>query len=116
MLQSPDSDCPRSRAEAHGDGKPGEEITRQDGVNEEGSIPDTPRGPEGSERTLHVDILLAQRVVRDAMEEDEECLEQGCMLSASEYGEEGVDSSSNWVECGLDRKHSTRSVFDWGYA
>ena len=112
MLQPLDSDPLRSRV----DRKTGEGITRQDVVNEEGSAPDTPRGPEGSEQALHVDILLAQRVVRDAMQEDEECLGQSCMLSASECGEEAVDSSSNWVECGLDRKHSTRSVFDWGYA
>lgn len=87
---------------------------------EEGAIcPDTPRGPGGSEQILHVDILLAQRVVRDAMQEDGECTGfsyQSCMLSASECGEEAVDSNSNWSECGLDRKHSTRSVFDWGYA
>ena len=111
-LEPPDSDILRSRV---GD-EVGEGIIRQDRVNKEGSIPDTPRGPGGSESTLHVDIVLAQRVVRDAMQEDEECLGQSCMLSVSECGEEAADSSSNWVECGLDRKHSTRSVFDWGYA
>ena len=115
MLEPPGSDALRSGLKAHKDRKPGEGIIHQDRVNE-GSIPGSPRGPEGCEQTLHVDILLAQRVVRDAMEEDEGCLGQPCMLSASEYGEEVVDSSSNWLECGLDRKHSTRSVFDWGYA
>ena len=116
MLGPQDPDILRSGVEAHRDGKLGEGITRQDCVNEEGSVLDTPRGPGVSEQTVHVDILLAQRVVRDAMWEDEECLGQSCMLSASECGEEAVDSSSDWVECGLDRKHSTRSVFDWEYA
>ena len=116
MLEPPGSDALRSRMEVHRDRKPGEGIIRQDCVNEEGSIPDAPRGPEGSEQELHADILLAQRVVRDVMQEDEECLGQSYMQPALECGEEAVDSSSNWAECGLDRKHSTRSVFDWGYA
>lgn len=116
MLEPPDSDTLRSRVGVHRDRKPGEGIIRQDCVNEEGSILDTPRGLGGPKQTLHVDILLAQRVVRDAMQEEEESLGQPCALSASECGEEAVDSDSNWLECGLDRKHSTRSVFDWGYA
>lgn len=118
LCQQPsDSDTLRSRVGVHRDRGPGEGIIRQECVNEEeGSIPNTSRGPEGFEQTLHVDVLLAQRVVRDAMWEDEECLGQSCVLSTSECGEEAVDSSSNWLECGLDRKYSTRSVFDWGYA
>ena len=85
----------------------------------EESDPETPRGIGGPEQTLHVDVLLAQRVARDAMQEDEESVGfpiQSSMPSASECGEEAVDSSCNLSECMLDRKHSTRSVFDWGYA
>ena len=112
----PASDNLRPRMEIRRDGKSWEEGTTRPGCAFEEESPDTPRGPE---RTLHVDVLLAQRVVRDAMQEDGErggFPNQPCMLSASECGEEAVDSGSNWPECGLDRKHSTRSVFDWGYA
>ena len=106
----------RSRVEVRRDEKLGEGIIRRACAIEEESIPDTPRGTEGVEQNLHVDIVLAQRVVREAMQEDEECLGQSCMLSASECGEELTESGSDWQECGLGRKHSTRSVFDWGYA
>jgi len=122
MLESPThpgSDALRSKVETRRDGKSWEGSVRPGCAFEEESNADTPRGPERPEQALHVDVLLAQRVVRDAMQEDRECEGfpyQSCMLSASECGEEAVDSSSNWSECGLDRKHSTRSVFDWGYA
>lgn len=106
----------RSRVEVRRDEKLGEGIIRRACVTEEESIPDTPRGTEGAEQNLHVDILLAQRVVREAMQEDEEPLGRSYMLSASELGEELTESGSDWQECGLGRKHSTRSVFDWGYA
>jgi len=112
----PGSDTLRSTMEIRRDGKPGETDTR---VFEEESSPDTPRGPRGPEQILHVDVLLAQRVVRDAMQEEGEGAGlpyQSCLLSGSECGEEAVDLNSNLSECGLDRKHSTRSVFDWGYA
>jgi hypothetical protein len=119
----PGSDTLRSEMEICRDGESRGRTTLQDCDldcdSEEGSSPDTPRGPGGPEQTLHVDVLLAQRVVRDAMQEDGECVEfsdQWCVLSASECGKEGMDSNAIWSECGLDRKHSTRSVFDWGYA
>jgi len=122
MLDSPghpDFDILRSKMEIRRDGNSWVGI-RPDRASEEDSIPDTPRGPTRPEQALHVDVLLAQKVVRDAMQEDGECVvfpSQSCMLSASECGEEEVvDSNSNWSECGLDRKHSTRSVFDWRYA
>ena len=114
------SDALRSKAETSRDGKSWEPSGRPGCAFEEESDTDAPRGPEMSEQALHVDVLLAQRVARDAMQEDGECEGfpyQSSMLSASECGEEAVeDSSSDWSECGLDRKHSTRSVFDWGYA
>ena len=105
----PGSDVSRSKVNMARDEKSGEETI----------CPDTPRGPGGPEQTLHVDVLLAQRTIRDAMREDGEYVEflfRSCMLSASECGEEAADSDSSWSERGLDRKHSTRSVFDWGYA
>lgn len=111
----PGSDPLRS-VEVCRDEKLGEGITRRGCVIEEELNLDTSRGPDGSKQTLHMDILLAQRVVRDAMQEDEGWLGQACMLSAMECGEEVADASPNWQECGVDRKHSTRSVFDWGYA
>lgn len=99
------------------DGKLGEGIIHLDCALEEESSPDTARGLQGPELTLHVDILLAQRALRDAMEgEGVGFPDQSCLLSASECGEEAVDSNSKWSDCGLDRKNSTRSVFDWGYA
>ena len=115
----PGSDALRSKMEIRRDENSREGITRPDCALEEESSPDTPRGPQGPEQTLHVDVLLAQRVARDAMWEEGEGVgfaDQPCMLSASECGEEASDSNSNWSECGLDRKRSTRSVFDWGYA
>ncbi|KAF9792496.1 hypothetical protein BJ322DRAFT_1029606 [Thelephora terrestris] len=111
----PDSDTLRS-VEVRRDEKLGEGIIRRGCVIGEGSNSDASRGPEGSEQTLHMDIVLAQRVLRDSMQEDEEWLRQPCMLTGSECGDEVEDVSPNWQECGLDRKHSTRSVFDWGYA
>jgi len=122
MLESPThpgSDTLRSTVETRRDGTSWEGSVRPGCAFEEEPNADSPRGTERPEQALHVDVLLAQRVVRDAMQEDGECEEfryQSCMLSASECGEEAVDSSSDWSECGLDRKHSTRSVFDWGYA
>lgn len=115
MLEDPDSEILRSGVEVHRGGDSGEGIIRQDCVIE-GSTQDTPRVPGGPEETLHMDVLLAQRVARDAMQEDGECFGWSCKLSASECGEEAVDPNSNWLECGLDRKYSTRSVFDWRYA
>lgn len=110
----PASDTLRSGMEMGRDGKSAEGITR---TIEEESSPDIPRGLQGPEQTLHVDILLAQRVVRDAMQMGAVGFpDQSFLLSASECGEEVVDSNSNWSECGLYRKNSTRSVFDWGYA
>ena len=108
-LAHPNPDALRSETKIPDDGRSGEEVV----------CPVTPRGPGRSDQILHVDILLAQRVVRDAMQEDGEYAGfsyQSCMLSASECGEEAADSGSNLSECGLDRKHSTRSVFDWRYA
>ena len=115
----PGSDILRSNVETDRDGKSWEGSVPPGCAFGEESNTEAPRGPERHEQTLHVDILLAQRVVRDAMQADGDCEGspyQSCMLSASECGEEVTDSSSNWSECGLDRKHSTRSVFDWGYA
>ncbi|KAF9653200.1 hypothetical protein BDM02DRAFT_3125974 [Thelephora ganbajun] len=122
MLEFPErlgSGTLRSKMEIRRDGKSEEGNIRSDCAFEE-PIRDLSRGPRpGAEQTLHGDVLLAQKVVRDAMQQDEESMEfpyQSCVLSASECGEDAVDSNSNWSECGLDRKRSTRSIFDWGYA
>lgn len=115
----PGSDASHSRMDVCRDENSGEGIIYPGCTVEEESSLDTPRGPKEPEQTLHVDILLARRVVRDAMQEDGEGVgfpDQSCMLSASECGEEALDSDPNWSECGLDRNKSTRSVFDWGYA
>ena len=121
MLESvahPGSDA--LRMEIRRDGNSEEGAIRPGYDFEEGSNPSTPRGNRGPVQTLHLDILLAQRVVRDAMQEDAERVgfsDRSCMVSAaSEYGEEVEGPSSGWSECELARKHSTRSVFDWGYA
>ena len=122
MLEPPThsgSDASRSEMETARDENSGEGIVYPDCASEGDSSPDTPCGLRGPGRTLHVDIILAQRVLRDAMWEDGEGVgfsDQSCIPSASECGEEVLDSNSNWSECGLDRKKSTRSVFDWGYA
>ena len=94
--------------------------TLRDGKPGEGFTPRRPQGA-GAEQVppLHVDVLLAQRVARDAMREQGEDLElsdRPWTLSASDCGEEALDSNSDRPECELDRKHSTRSVFDWRYA
>ena len=115
----PGSDTLRSETETRRDGEPWQGSVSPGCASEEEPNADTPRGPEKPGQALHVDVLLAQRVVRDAMQEGGECEGlpyHSCMLSASECEEEAVDLGSNWSECGLDRKHSTRSVFDWGYA
>jgi len=116
-LARPGSDTLRSKMEIRRDGEPEERVIHPGYAFEEESSPDTPHGPRGPEQILHVDILLAQRVVRDAMQEEGEgvgLLDQS--FTPSECGEEAVDLNSNLSGCGLDRKHSTRSVFDWGYA
>lgn len=115
-LADPGSDTLRSKMEIRRDEKSGEGVRA---FEEQQSSPDTPRGSQGPAQTLHLDILLAQRVVRDAMREEGEgpgFSDQMCMLSASECGEETLDSNSNRSECELDRNNSTRSVFDWRYA
>ena len=122
----PGSDPLRSMTEI---GRDGEGIIHLDGdftegeeeEEEEESSLDNPRGPQGSKRTtLHIDIILAQRAVRDAMQEEEGdgigLPEQWCLSASSECGEEAVGPNSNLSECGLYRRNSTRSVFDWGYA
>ena len=102
-----------------GASRPGEGLVSSENAFEEEASPDTPRPPQGAGQVLHVDVLLAQRVARDAMREeggDVDFPDRPWMLSASDCGEEALDSNTDRPECELDRKHSTRSVFDWRYA
>ena len=122
ILGTPRSGASRSgtgvEMETQRDGKPGEGFTSSDNALEGESSPDTTATAAG-QVALHVDILLAQRVARDAMREEGEDVEfpdRPWTLSASDCGEEALDSNSDRPECELDRKHSTRSVFDWRYA